>query len=102
MRHRLIASICFLVPLFYLCMGHMIGLPLPPILTGVENCMVFTLAQLMLVIPSCISMTTTLLTVSDPWHRSLNMDSLDRAGQHRRLPLFPLGRLYDRLGAGPR
>ena len=29
----------------------MIGLPCPPILTGVENCMVFTLARLVLVIP---------------------------------------------------
>lgn len=81
MRHRLIASICFLVPLFYLCMGHMIGLPLPPILTGVENCMVFTLAQLMLVIP--------IMYINDHyfidgfrslWHRSPNMDSLIALG----------------------
>ena len=51
MKHRLIWSIVFLVPLFYLCMGHMVGLPLPGIFKGVENCMVFTLTQLVLVLP---------------------------------------------------
>ena len=29
MKRRLILSVCFLVPLFYLSMGHMMGWPLP-------------------------------------------------------------------------
>ena len=34
LKRRLIASLCFLVPLFYLTMGHMLGLPLPPLFAG--------------------------------------------------------------------
>ena len=51
MKHRLIWSAVFLVPLFYLGMGHMMGFPLPAVLKGVENSMVYALAQLVLVLP---------------------------------------------------
>ncbi|MGM9538181.1 MAG: heavy metal translocating P-type ATPase [Candidatus Onthomonas sp.] len=51
MKHRLIWSLVFLVPLFYLGMGHMLGLPLPSWLTGAENSMVYALTQLVLVLP---------------------------------------------------
>ena len=51
MKRRLIWSLVFLIPLFYLSMGHMLGLPLPTFLTGVENSMVYALAQLVLVLP---------------------------------------------------
>ena len=34
LKRRLIASLCFLVPLMYVTMGHMAGLPLPPFLEG--------------------------------------------------------------------
>ena len=32
MKNRLISSFCFLIPLFYISMGHMMGAPLPKIL----------------------------------------------------------------------
>lgn len=51
MKQRLIGSIIFLIPLFYLCMGHMIGLPLPQIFTGHKNMMIFALTQLILTAP---------------------------------------------------
>ncbi|MGN0633079.1 MAG: heavy metal translocating P-type ATPase [Oscillospiraceae bacterium] len=51
MKRRLILSVCFLVPLFYLCMGHMLGLPLPDIFEGHENMMIFALTQLLLTVP---------------------------------------------------
>lgn len=51
MRRRLVLSVCFLVPLFYICMGHMIGLPLPEIFTAHENVMIMTLTQLLLTVP---------------------------------------------------
>lgn len=51
MKHRLIWSLVFLIPLFYLGMGHMLGLPLPGWLKGAENSMVYALAQLVLVLP---------------------------------------------------
>lgn len=51
MKNRLMWSVGFLVPLFYLCMGHMIGLPIPGILKGHENMMSFALVQLILTLP---------------------------------------------------
>ncbi len=51
MRHRLIWSVVFLLPLMYVNMGHMLGLPLPDILTGAENAMSYALLELLLVLP---------------------------------------------------
>ena len=34
MKRRLFTSLCFLIPLMYVSMGHMVGLPLPPVLEG--------------------------------------------------------------------
>lgn len=51
MKDRLVLSVCFLVPLFYICMGHMMNLPLPSFLTGHENMMIFVLTQLLLTVP---------------------------------------------------
>ena len=54
LKKRLIASLCFLLPLMYLTMGHMVGLPLPPFFDGAENAFWFALAQLLLTLPVCI------------------------------------------------
>ena len=51
MKQRLVISFVFLIPLFYISMGHMLGAPLPSILTGHENMMVFALTQLFLTLP---------------------------------------------------
>lgn len=51
MKKRLIVSFFFLIPLFYISMGHMMGAPLPSILLGHENMMVFALTQLFLTLP---------------------------------------------------
>ena len=51
LRRRLISSLCFLLPLMYLTMGHMVGLPLPPFLDGTENALRYALAQLVLTLP---------------------------------------------------
>lgn len=51
MRNRLILSIIFLVPLFYISMGHMLGLPLPSFMHGVENSLIFAFTQLLLALP---------------------------------------------------
>lgn len=51
MKHRLGWSIGFLIVLMYISMGHMLGWPLPGILTGHENVMIFALAQLFLTLP---------------------------------------------------
>lgn len=51
MKRRLGWSIVFLTVLMYVSMGHMLGWPLPKILTGHENMMVFALTQLFLTLP---------------------------------------------------
>lgn len=50
-RNRLIWSIIFLIPLFYIGMGHMIGFPLPSFLQGHSSIMLIALIELILVIP---------------------------------------------------
>lgn len=50
-KKSLVTSFVFLIPLFYISMGYMMGLPLPAILTGHENMMVFALTQLFLTLP---------------------------------------------------
>ena len=54
MKKRMIWSIVFLVPLFYICMGHMFNIPIPPIFIGHNNMMIFALTQLFLTIPIVI------------------------------------------------
>ncbi len=51
MKTRLIVSILFLIPLFYISMGHMMGAPLPSIFHGNENALTFAFTQLLLVLP---------------------------------------------------
>lgn len=54
MKNRMIWSIAFLIPLFYICMGHMFNIPIPAIFTGHNNMMIFALTQLFLTIPIVI------------------------------------------------
>ena len=51
MRTRLIISIVFLIPLFYIGMGHMLGWPLPGIFTDHTHSMTLALTELVLLIP---------------------------------------------------
>ena len=51
MRTRLIVSIVFLIPLFYISMGHMLGWPLPGIFTDHIHSMTLALTELVLLIP---------------------------------------------------
>ena len=81
MKRRLIWSFVFLIPLFYISMGHMFGAPLPKGLVGTENAVAFGLTQLLLTLP--------ILYINDKyykvgfktlWHRAPNMDSLIAVG----------------------
>lgn len=51
MRTRLIVSIVFLIPLFYIGMGHMLSWPLPDIFTDHTHSMTLALTELALLIP---------------------------------------------------
>lgn len=51
MRTRLIISIVFLIPLFYIGMGHMLDWPLPSVFTDHTHSMTLALTELVLLIP---------------------------------------------------
>lgn len=51
MRKRLIWSLIFLAPLFYISMGHMLGAPIPAFLHGTENALSFAFTQFLLALP---------------------------------------------------
>ena len=81
MKNRLISSFCFLIPLFYISMGHMMGAPLPAILTGHENIMLFAMTQLLLATPVLIiNRKFFIVGFKALANRAPNMDSLVALG----------------------
>lgn len=81
MKRRLWWSVGFLIPLFYICMGHMVNLPLPTILTGHKNMMIFALTQLLLTVPIiALNFHYFRNGFKNLFHRSPNMDSLIALG----------------------
>ena len=81
MKSRMIWSFAFLIPLFYISMGHMMGAPLPGFLLGVENALAFAFTQLLLTLP--------IMYLNDKYykvgfktlfHGAPNMDSLIAVG----------------------
>ena len=80
-KRSLILSFVFLIPLFYISMGHMMGAPLPSFLTGEENMMIFALTQLFLTLPVMyINRGYFQRGFKSLWHRSPNMDTLIAMG----------------------
>ena len=80
-KKNLILSFIFLIPLFYISMGHMMNWPLPSILLGHENMMIFVLVQLCLVVPIMfINRGYYIRGFKTLWNRSPNMDSLIALG----------------------
>lgn len=51
MKTRLVVSFAFLIPLMYVAMGDMVGLPVPSWLTGPENAISFAFMQMLLSMP---------------------------------------------------
>lgn len=51
MKHRVIGSFLFTVPLFYISMGHMMGWPLPSFFLGTANSMIYALTLFLLLLP---------------------------------------------------
>ncbi|MDL2300672.1 cation transporter, partial [Clostridiaceae bacterium OttesenSCG-928-D20] len=81
MKNRLILSILFTLPLFYISMGEMYSWPLPSFLMGHENALVFALTQLLLSIPVIfIGRSYFVNGIRSLSKRSPNMDSLIAVG----------------------
>ena len=51
LRNRTIISFVFMVPLMYLAMGEMLGLPMANIFKGPENSLIFAFSQMLLTLP---------------------------------------------------
>ncbi len=81
MRHRILISVCFLVPLLYLTMGHMLHLPVPAIFHGTEHALVNAFTQFLLTLPIVlVNRSYFQRGFRSLWHRAPNMDSLIAVG----------------------
>ena len=103
MRTRLIVSIAFLIPLFYIGMGHMLGWPLPGIFTDHTHSMTLALTELVLLIP--------IVYVNDAYfingfkslaHGAPTMDALIAVGATASIAwsLYAMFIMADQLAAG--
>lgn len=81
MKQRLILSVVFLIPLLYLSMGHMVGLPLPNRLHGAANAVPYAFTQFLLTLPIvAINRKFYSSGFKSLFHRAPNMDSLIAIG----------------------
>ncbi len=81
MRRRLVPAFVCAVPVLYLSMGHMLGLPLPAVLSPERSPAAFGLAQLLLTLPVLWTCRAFYLRGFPAlWRRSPNMDSLVAVG----------------------
>ena len=103
MRTRLIISIIFLIPLFYIGMGHMLGWPLPDVFTDHTHSMTLALTELVLLIP--------IVYVNDAYfingfkslaHGAPTMDALIAVGATASIAwsLYAMFIMADQLAAG--
>ena len=103
MRIRLIVSIIFLIPLFYIGMGHMLGWPLPGVFTDHTHSMTLALTELVLLIP--------IVYVNDAYfingfkslaHGAPTMDALIAVGATASIAwsLYAMFIMADQLAAG--
>ena len=94
MKLRLISSLVFLLPLFYLSMGHMMGWPIPPCFLGEENAMVYALTLFLLTLPPLIiNQKYFRVGFKTLFHLSPNMDSLIAVGSSAAV-LYGVAALY--------
>ena len=81
MRMRLIVSFVFWIPLFYLTMGHMVGLPIPSVFEGEAGMMPFAFTQFLLLLPVIfVNFKYFNGGFKSLFHGSPNMDSLVALG----------------------
>lgn len=94
MKKRLTLSVILLVPLMYVAMGSMMGLPVPSFLIGMENALVSAMTQLLITLPILV-LNRKFYTggLRSLWKRSPNMDSLVAVGSGASL-LYGIFALY--------
>ncbi len=81
LKSQFIWSLIFLIPLMYISMGHMWGLPLPSFLSGHENAVSFAFTQFLFCIPIVyLNRNYYMKGFKTLFHLSPNMDSLIAVG----------------------
>lgn len=81
MTRRIVLSFIFLVPLLYITMGHMLGLPIPMSFMGTENAITYSLTQLLLTVPIVyVNRKYFEVGFKTLFHGSPNMDTLIAIG----------------------
>ncbi len=81
LKKRLVFSLLFMLPLFYLTTGKMAGFPLPASVSGTGNAMVHVLAQLLLTVPVLIAGGRYFINgFRNLFEKAPNMDSLIAIG----------------------
>ncbi len=99
MKRRLILSFIFLIPLMYVSMGHMVGLPLPWFLEGTENAVGFAFTQFLLCLPvAFVNKAYYTKGFSTLFHGAPNMDTLIAVGSTASL-IYGIFAIY-RIGYG--
>lgn len=102
MEFRLKVSFAFLIPLMYVSMGHMIGLPLPSFLEGTSNAVSFALIQFLLCLPIIyVNRAYYIKGFGTLAHGAPNMDTLVAMGSCASLfyGIFAIFRMSYGLGA---
>ena len=103
MKHRLIVSFVFMIPLMYISMGHMFSWPLPWFLLGNENAISFAMVQLLLALPIVyVNRKYYQVGYKALFHGAPNMDSLIAIGSTAAIVygLFAIFRIGFGLGHG--
>lgn len=103
MKTRLIVSFVFLIPLMYISMGSMAGLPQPSFLVGHANAVSFAFTQFLMCLPILyVNRKYFQVGYKTLWHRAPNMDSLIAVGSTAALVygIFAIYRMSYGLGNG--
>ena len=99
MKRRTIWSFVFLIPLMYVAMGNMAGLPLPSFLSGTENAVAFAFTQFLMCLPVLyINRAYFSKGFSTLFHGAPNMDTLIAVGSGASL-VYGIFAIY-RMGHG--
>ncbi|MDE5917533.1 MAG: heavy metal translocating P-type ATPase, partial [Oscillospiraceae bacterium] len=103
LKKRLILSVIFLVPLMYIAMGEMMGLPVPSIFIGMENHLISAFTQFLISL-AIIAVNIDFFTKGFKalFKRSPNMDSLIAVGSSAALiyGIFAIFRMAYGYGHG--
>ncbi len=103
MKNRLIFSIILLIPLMYIAMGEMMGLPVPSFISGEQNALISAFTQFLITVPILIINKKFFVSGFKALYKKVpNMDSLVAIGSGASLiyGIFAIYRMIHGLSVG--